>query len=301
LSDAGIDWAIFGCNHPPMTRLDFPDTRSADESHFGLFRDFRDRAAAGTLPAYTFLEPDWGASGNSQHPNYDVALGEKLIRDVYYALRNGPGWNETLLVITYDEHGGNYDHVHPPSGAVPPDDTPGEFDDFDFTRFGVRVPALLISPRIAPGTVFRARRGTIDHTTVLKTLELRWDLKPLTARDKAAPDLGDVLTLDTPRTDDPLQGVAVPISGQLHPDFTKPSEIEKIHAAKVADLPIPDVHHGFDRHTTPDLSSSAVVSDFIQMRTAAFRDHLRQRRLLREASRSEPSRRTRHATRRGRG
>src|SRR5262249_49827474 len=188
LGAGAMSWAFWVHAPPPMTRLDFPDTRTADESHFGLFRDFRERAAADTLPAYTFLEPNWGASGNSQHPNYDVALGEQLIHDVYYALRNGPGWKDTLLLVTYDEHGGNFDHIPPPAGAAPPDDRAGEFG-FDFTRFGVRIPAVLVSPRIAAGTIFRARRGTIDHTSVLRSLELRWNLEPLTARDKAAPDL----------------------------------------------------------------------------------------------------------------
>lgn len=300
LSDADIDWAIYGYNHEPMTRLDFPDTRTADESHFGLFQDFRERAAADTLPAYTFLEPSWGATGNSQHPNYDVALGEQLIHDVYTALRQGPGWKDTLLVITYDEHGGNYDHLPPPLGAVPPDDSLGEFG-FDFTRFGVRVPALLVSPRIAAGTVFRARRGAIDHTSVLKTLALRWKLDPLTARDKAAPDLGDVLTLETPRTDDPLQGVRVPVSHIAHPNLSQPSELEKIFASKVAALPVPDPHGGFDRHTPPDLSSSAAISDYIQMRTAAWKEYLQRVRGRREAAGEEPGKRNRKAGKRNHG
>ncbi len=89
-----------------------------------------------------------------------MALGEQLIHDVYEALRNGPGWAQTLLVVTYDEHGGCYDHVPPPAGAVPPDDDAGEFG-FDFTRFGLRVPTVLVSPLIAPGTVFRVRAR--DH------------------------------------------------------------------------------------------------------------------------------------------
>jgi phospholipase C len=274
LSDRKIDWAIFGYDHNPMTRLDFPDTKTADEHHFGLFRDFRKRAAAGKLPAYSFLEPNWGASGNSQHPNYDVTLGERLIHDVYYALRNSPSWNDTLLLVTYDEHGGNYDHVPPPSGAVRPDNSLGEYD-FDFTRFGVRVPALLISPRIAAGTVFRAQKGTVDHTSVLKTLEMLWDLKPLTKRDEAAPDLGDALTLETPRDDDPLKGVTVPVSTATHPNLSVPSELEKIHAEKVSALAMPDIHGGFGRHTPPDLSSSAQISDYIQTRTAAWKEHLR--------------------------
>jgi phospholipase C len=273
LSKANIDWAIYGYNRDPMTRLDYTDTQTADESHFGHFRDFQSRAAAGTLPAYTFLEPSWGAGGNSQHPNYDVSLGEKLIHDTYYALRNGKGWNDTLLLVTYDEHGGNYDHVAPPWGAATPDNSVGEWD-FDFTRFGVRIPNLLISPRIAPGTVFRPKRGVVDHTSVLKTIELLWDLDPLTERDKAAPDLGDVLTLSTPRTDDPLTGVKIPMSNMPHPSQSQPSVIDKLQAAKVAALPIRNEQGSYDQHTPPDLSSSAAIGDYIQARTAAWTQHL---------------------------
>jgi phospholipase C len=178
-----------------------------------------------------------------------------------------------LLIITYDEHGGNYDHVAPPSGAVKPDNSSGEFG-FDFSRFGVRVPALLISPRIAAGTVFRAKKGTIDHTSVLRTIELQWGLTALTARDKAAPDLGDVLTLATPRTDDPLQGVQLPASSPSHPNQALPSKIEKIHAAKVSLLPLRNDKGSYDRHTPPDLSTSAAVADYIQSRTAAWTQHL---------------------------
>jgi phospholipase C len=283
-----------------LTRHDFPDTQQADESHFGHFRDFQQRAAAGTLPAYSFLEPSWGASGNSQHPNYDVALGEQLLHDVYYALRNGPGWNDTLLIITYDEHGGNYDHVPPPWGAVPPDDSVAEFG-FDFSRFGVRIPALLVSPRIVAGTVFRARRGTIDHTSVLKTLQLRWGLDPLTERDKAAPDLGDALTLATPRTDDPLDGVLAPVSNVIHPHASVPSVIEKIHAERVAALPLRNVHGTYDQHTPPDLSSSAAVTDYIQARTAAWKAHVQRVRQRRESIGKEPRKRQRKDTKRGRG
>jgi phospholipase C len=283
LSAKNLDWGIYGYNQAPLTRHDFTDTQDADESHFGHFRDFQARAAAGTLPSYSFLEPSWSASGNSQHPNYDVALGEQLIHDVYYAVRNGPGWNDTLLIITYDEHGGNYDHVPPPWGAVTPDKSVGEFG-FDFTRFGVRVPALLVSPRIAAGTVFRAKRGTIDHTSVLKTIELRWKLDPLTARDKAAPDLGDVLTLATPRTDDPLQGVQIPVSSGAHPNSSQPSVIEKIHADKVANLPLRDTQGSYDQHTPPDLSSSAQIGDYIQARTAAWTQHVQRLRERRAAA-----------------
>jgi len=282
LTDKDIDWGIYGYNRDPMTRLDFTDTQHADESHFGHFRDFQERARAGTLPAYNFLEPAWAATGNSQHPNYDVALGEQLIHQVYYTLRNSPNWNDTLLLITYDEHGGNYDHVAPPSSAVAPDNTVGEFG-FDFKRFGVRIPALLISPRIAAGTVFRTKQGVIDHTSVLKTLQLRFDLPHLTERDKAAPDLGDVLTLAQPRTDDPLQAVQPPQAKMMsHPKQAQPSVIEKLHASKVSHLPLRNDKGTYDQHTPPDLSTSDAIGDYIQTRTAAWTQHLQRRRHRRQ-------------------
>ena len=72
------------------------------------------------MPSYSFLEPESSSNGNSQHPNYDVALGEQLIHDVYYALQEGRTSNQTLLIITYDEHGGNFDHVPPAAGRDAP-------------------------------------------------------------------------------------------------------------------------------------------------------------------------------------
>jgi phospholipase C len=269
LTDKGLDWAIYGYTTAPLTRTDFPDTTSAASSHFGLFTAFQQRAAAGTLPTYTFLEPNFSATGNSQHPNYNVAAGEALIHDVYTALRNGPGWNSTLLIITYDEAGGTYDHVPPPSNATPPGDgTVGEMG-FAFTRFGVRIPAVLVSPLIAPGTVYRAT-GPIDHTSVLKTIQERWGTATLTARDAAAASLADVLTLAQPRTDDPLQGVATPVSKTLQHAPSKPSRMELIHAQRVAALPIMNAHGVFDEDVQPVLNTSDEVSRFINERMAAW-------------------------------
>ena len=273
LTDNRLDWAIFGYNRPPLTRTDFPDTLNADPTHFGLFSDFQRRAKSGDLPPYTFLEPDFSANGNSQHPNYDVAKGEQLIYQVYRALRDSPAWGDTLFIVTYDEHGGNYDHVAPAENAVAPDDSVGEFDNFGFTRFGLRVPALLISPRIAPGTVYRAQSGTIDHTSVLKTIEERWNLKPLTKRDAAAPSLADALTLAPPRNDDPLAGVVPPRSATTQPNLGTPSELERIHAWRVSKLPIPD-EHGRVAHVQPPLDTSAQIGEYIRDRMAAWDDHL---------------------------
>jgi phospholipase C len=235
LTKAGVSWKVYGYDAAPLTQQTFPDLSSAPESNFGQFTDFQQDAAGGDLPGFAFLEPSWSATGNSQHPNYDVALGEQLIHDVYTALRNGPGWNSTLFILTYDEHGGLYDHVPPPTNATPPDNTAGEYG-FDFTRFGPRVPTVLVSPLIPAGTVYRVPEGgtPFDHTSVLKTIEQRWNVPALTARDAAAVDVGGVLTLTTPRTDDPLSGVVVPTSGAVSPAAGRPSHLQEVYADLLA-------------------------------------------------------------------
>ena len=242
LAEHGVSWTVYGYDSPPLSRQTFTDITDQAESYFGLFSDFTSAAAQGSLAAFSFLEPSWESTGNSQHPNYDVALGEQLIHDVYTALRTGPAWASTLLVVTYDEHGGCYDHVPPPAGATPPDNSAGEFG-FDFKRFGVRVPTVLVSPLIEAGTVFRVPAGgaPLDHTSVLKTVELRWGLPALSARDAAAPDVGAVLTLATPRPDDPLAGVTVPVAAQPNPSADIPSHLLQVHA----DLVLPPPHTPF--------------------------------------------------------
>ena len=117
-----------------------------------------------------------------------------------------------------------------------------------------------------------------------KTIELRWNVPPLTERDKAAADLGDVLTLAVPRTDDPLQGVLAPSSDIPHPEQAEPSLIENIHAHKVSLLPLRNDQGSYDRHTPPELTTSAQIGDYIQGRTAAWTQHLERKRAKHAAS-----------------
>jgi phospholipase C len=271
LSKGKVTWAIYGYDQEPKTRLDFLDTKNATNDHFGVFSAFKTAAAEGQLPAFTFLEPSWGSTGNSQHPNYDVALGEQLIHDVYYAVKNGPDWASTLLVVTYDEHGGCYDHVPPPEGAAPPDNSKSP-SGFDFKRFGVRVPTVLVSPLIRAGTVFRvpANATPLDHTSVLKTIENRWKIKSLTARDAAAADVSGVLTLGAPRTDDPLEGVVVPKSVGVSPHKASdpPSHLQEAHAEMVAKLVIPGEAAP---HVDPKKMTSEECARFIRERTKRWK------------------------------
>lgn len=176
-------------------------------ANFVSINEFYKDAANGNLPSYSFLEPQFSSPGqNDQHPPADIRPGEKLIADIYNAVVKSPQWKETLLVITYDEHGGCYDHVAPPGHATPPekDGKPGQFG-FEFNRFGVRVPTVLVSPYIQSGTICRPVGYTpFDHTSILATIRNCFDLDaPLTERDKAAPDLSCVLTLKKARTDKP--------------------------------------------------------------------------------------------------
>jgi phospholipase C len=143
---------------------------------------------------------------NDEHPPHDVVAGEQFLWAIWQAVSKSPAWPETLLLITYDEHGGTYDHVMPPWGAASPDDksSPGE-QGFGFDRFGVRVPLIAVSPWIAPGTVFRSDTSVpYDHTSVLATLRdwlsIPSDKMLASKRIVAAPTLAQLLTLDQPRT-----------------------------------------------------------------------------------------------------
>jgi phospholipase C len=154
---------------------------------------------------------------NDQHSPHDVIFGEQLIASVYNTVRQSPLWDSTLLVITYDEHGGCYDHAPPPLAVSPGDNR--LHDGFAFDRYGVRVPAVIISPYIEPGTILRSAAASLphvgppypyDHTSVIATLRKCFNLGgALTNRDNAAPDLDAVLRLDSP-TNDKFGTIPVP-------------------------------------------------------------------------------------------
>jgi len=161
---------------------------------------------------YTFIEPNYGdivngtyEGGSSQHPMDGVANGDALITKVYETIRNSPIWNQSMLIITYDEHGGFYDHF-PPGPAQPPDDG-GDFSkynksEFTWAQYGVRVPTIIVSPWLGNSV----DHTVYDHTSVLKTLEYLFGLQPLTQRDaSAAPVSGVVPKVGTRRKDGPAK------------------------------------------------------------------------------------------------
>ncbi len=222
LGQHGLDWRVY-CDPPSHISLtgiiharrlwDHFATKFLTTDHF--LRD----AADGNLPAYSFIEPNLLYGHNDMHPAFDALFpgndfdppssllgGEALLAKVYNAIRassserGSNAWN-TLLLVTFDEHGGIYDHVPPPL-APPPDPSsgPGQLG-FAFDRSGVRVPTIAISPWIPAQTVIT---GEHRGTSVIRTLRERWQLgAPLTHRDAIAADLTPVLTLSNPR--DPAQ------------------------------------------------------------------------------------------------
>jgi phospholipase C len=185
------------------------------------FSGFRRDVARSDYPrGFTFIEPSYGDTldrsykdGTSQHPLDTVTGGERLIKATYEAIRNSPHWNTSLLIITYDEHGGFYDHVPPGAAAAPDDGSPATHNQYGFTfqQYGVRVPAVVISPLIPAQTVDHTIH---DHSSIPATIEQIFGLAPLTARDAAAQSVLPLLSLGAPRTDAPIT-LPDPVMGAL--------------------------------------------------------------------------------------
>ncbi|GAB2289382.1 Non-specific phospholipase C6 [Dionaea muscipula] len=178
---------------------------------------FKKHAREGKLPPLTIIEPRYFdlvlSPANDDHPSHDVANGQKLVKEVYETLRSSPQWNATLFIITYDEHGGFYDHVRTPYVDVPnPDGNTGPAPDFfKFDRLGVRVPTIMVSPWIKKGTVISKPKGPtpnseFEHSSIPATIKKMFNLGSnfLTHRDAWAGTFDHVVgDLTSPRTDCP--------------------------------------------------------------------------------------------------
>jgi len=192
LNAHGVTWRDYYSDLPQPGL--FKSVYEANMDKMVHVSQFMADAAAGTLPSVSWVDPasDTGSEENPQ----DIQTGEAFVSQIVQAVLHGPGWDKTLLVWTYDEHGGYYDHVPPPPAVkpddIPPDiqvppDQPGVYD-----RYGFRVPAVIVSPY--------ARRDYVshvvhDHTSILKLIETKWNLPALTFRDANADDLLDSLDL----------------------------------------------------------------------------------------------------------
>jgi phospholipase C len=201
-----VDYRIY--QHDGFTLLATVNHLIDDPHGFRDFNRFAHDCHEGNLPAYTFIEPRYANdsrhgeffAANDQHPDHDVVEGERLIHDVYHAIRSNPKlWASTLLLIVYDEHGGIFDHVQPPNIPAATDLPPTP--QFTFDRLGPRVPAVLVSPYIPPRTIISQQ---FEHSSIVATVrKLFGPGAPPLARDATATpfDFSIMKTLDRPRTD----------------------------------------------------------------------------------------------------
>jgi len=197
LRERKIHWRVYFHDVPVSWVLEH-QREPANSAHYHSIDNFYTdvQGPADQFPAFTYIEPRYqGIDENDDHPPHDVMKGQKLVADVYNALRaNEELWSKTLFIVTYDEHGGFYDQVVPPA-AVPPDE---HHDEYTFDQLGIRVPTLLISPWVKRGydsTVF-------DHTSVLRYLIDKWALGPLGERAARANSIAALIgDMDEPRTD----------------------------------------------------------------------------------------------------
>lgn len=249
LSHAHKNWRVYSDGEWFLSNTLLSQRRLWDLSgHFFDFSQFcKDIQHEHTFPPYVFLEPNYmwlpGKPENDEHPEVglieigdhpsNVLFGEKLLFDVFTALTRSPAWESTLLIITFDEHGGTFDHVVPPAavspdGKVIPAGKPGG-SGFPFDRLGVRVPAVLVSPLIEAGTISNA---VYDHTSVLKTVIEMLGLRlTMHKREEQANDLRSIVNRSEPRTDIP----------QITPRPTPPAETLDATSAAFRDLPLNDL------------------------------------------------------------
>jgi phospholipase C len=208
LQDKNIDWVYYFGSVPVAAALGNPgpyqldlganDGKTGKIRKFAGYPDdpgdptgqfFKD-CLAGKLPPVTYIDPYFGNGGNDDHPPTHPIMAQSLIAAVYTALAKSPLWKHTMLVITYDEHGGYFDHVPPPMTT---DDTATAFGVDGFEQMGFRVPALVIGPYAKKGYVSSVQ---YDHTSALKELQVAFGLDPLNVRMDMANDLSDCIDMD---------------------------------------------------------------------------------------------------------
>ncbi len=248
--EKGLTWAIYF--HDLHDLLQFRNLAPTKE-HFRRFEEWSSDVAASRLPHYTFLFPRFmnrrGPDGNplfanSQHAPEDVRFGDNLIADVYEELAANPNlFQETALVITYDEHGGFYDHVHPSPAPNPdglnspnPDDransTPAYFA---FDRLGLRVPTVIVSPWIAKGTI---EHRQLQHTSIIKTVREIFGLNGLNRRENSAQSFADLFEV-----------AARPRSPEDMPSKLNRASLEATMESVVAGIPLNPADEPLDELT----------------------------------------------------
>jgi len=198
LNDAKVTWSFYVQDVASLALLDL--TWSKNISHVQPFEQFASDAAAGNLPAVSFVEGTDMKGGVSpdEDPPADPQVGEAMVEGIVDAVMQAPTWPSSAVLFSFDEQGGLYDHVPPQPACVPDDipptlqagDVPGQFD-----QTGLRVPLIVVSPFAKRGYVSHV---VTDHTSILRLLEARFGLAALTHRDANAVPPFDMFDFDNP-------------------------------------------------------------------------------------------------------
>ena len=217
-----IPWRNYHASFPPTSYLFLGDAIRDHSSIVPIAQFFAD-AESGNLPGFAIIDPDFGRASEENPQN--IVHGEVFAASVVQAVMHSPSWPRTLLVWTFDEGGGYYDHVPPPTSVAPDGIGPlPPAHPYDgFARYGFRVPAVVVCPWSRAGHVTSVVH---DHTSILAMVERKWNLPPLTDRDAAAADLSDFLDLTRPAFADP-PALAAPLVGpaQLACETSGPGQI----------------------------------------------------------------------------
>ena len=218
LKKKGVSYRLYAGDDFPMVAA-LKGISLFDIHHYS---EFAGDLAQSVFPySYVFIEPSYDVlneyrNSTSQHPLTDVSLGEVLIKETYEAIRGSALWDTSVLVITWDEHGGFYDHVTPPAAVAPGDSPPGsKYNRYGFTfeQYGPRVPAIVISPLIPKNTI---DHRLYDHASIPSMIRAVFGVGPLTARDRQANSPDQLFSLQTARQDAPPK-LAAPAMATAQP------------------------------------------------------------------------------------
>jgi phospholipase C len=201
LQNAGVRWSyydkdgIFLAGFTDWNNLAIREKTAPIQNYFDILAR---PTADDDLPSFLWIDPGSGGSGLDEHPDNNIQFGAAYVKTIIDALMNSPAWHDSIFILAYDEGGGLYDHV-PPFTVVPPDATPPQLgpNDLpgDFTLSGFRVPIIVVSPFVKPHFVSHTNR---ELTSILKLVETRFNLAPLTARDAAADDMTEFFDFINP-------------------------------------------------------------------------------------------------------
>jgi phospholipase C len=218
LNEKNIGWKVYYHDIPQSLAL-AGQRQPQNAIRYFPFKQFLEDTseAADSFPQFSFIEPRYyGVDQNDDHPPHDIMKAQGLVAEVYNALRAKKDlWESTLLIVLYDEHGGFYDHVVPPSTNPPDSNAYG----YDFKQLGIRVPALLVSPWIEAGPI----QTKFDHTSLLKYLCDKWRLNSIGARVDQAESFSQFIA-QKPRTEPRTD---TPTSITLTPQQQKPPKPER--------------------------------------------------------------------------